>query len=496
MTMIFPVFMGIVVTLFFLLPVKCRPALLFLSSYVFCGWIDMRGLAVLILISIFTWRAGIRLERLRDKMRGENAERGRGKTRQVRGFVIFAVGFLVIVLCVYKYGAWLLNLVFNGNPVSCGGWQAPQRIAASLAMPVGLSFYMFQAIGYLADIYKGKSGAEKNFIYLGCYLAFFPKLVSGPILREQDFLPQLKRLTQVRFGDRGRLSTAFTYMLWGYFMKMVVADRLAVTVNQIFAAPETFDSFWLLLGAFFYTMQIYCDFAGYSYIAIGCGKIFGLDLAQNFKAPYCAVSITDFWRRWHVSLSSWLRDYLYIPLGGNRKGIARKCINTVIVFLVCGMWHGAGIHFAVWGLLHGIYSVIDALVRKAGWKIRGGRLLTFVEVVFAWIFFRAQSLREALSYVGGIFTAGIHPEKWRETAEAVQIGGVEALVIVCGIAVVLSIDELCNARKLNMPVLVQKKENAVRYLIFYLLVIAIFIFGMYGPGYHAEQFIYMQFNMG
>ena len=296
--MIFPVFIGIVVTLFFLLPVKCRPALLFLSSYVFCGWIDMRGLAVLILISIFTWRAGIRLERLRDKMRGENAERGRGKTRQVRGFVIFAVGFLVIVLCVYKYGAWLLNLVFNGNPVSCGGWQAPQRIAASLAMPVGLSFYMFQAIGYLADIYKGKSGAEKNFIYLGCYLAFFPKLVSGPILREQDFLPQLERLTQVRFGDRGRLSTAFTYMLWGYFMKMVVADRLAVTVNQIFAAPETFDSFWLLLGAFFYTMQIYCDFAGYSYIAIGCGKIFGLDLAQNFKAPYCAVSITDFWRRW------------------------------------------------------------------------------------------------------------------------------------------------------------------------------------------------------
>ena len=266
-TMIFPVFLGIVVTLFFLLPVNCRPALLLLSSYAFCGWIDMRGLAVLILISIFTWRAGIRLERLQRKtcgegaksgsedggLRGECGESGRGKTRQVRGFAIFVIGFLIIILCVYKYGAWLLNLVFNGNPVFCGGWQAPQRLAASLAMPVGLSFYMFQAIGYLADIYKGKSGAEKNFIYLGCYLAFFPKLVSGPILREQDFLPQLKRLTQVRFCDRGRLSTAFTYMLWGYFMKMVVADRLAVTVNQIFAAPETFDSFWLLLGAFFYT---------------------------------------------------------------------------------------------------------------------------------------------------------------------------------------------------------------------------------------------------
>ncbi len=476
-TMVFPVFLGIVVTLFFLLPVKRRPVLLLLSSYVFCGWIDLRGLAALLFISLVTWRAGIRIESLRGKTRGRGAKKD-------RGFTVFMVCFLAAVLCVYKFGNYCLSHV---------NWQAPQAVTAGLAMPVGLSFYMFQAIGYLTDIYKEKSGAEKNFIFLGCYLAFFPKLVSGPIEREQDFIPQLKGLYRVKFGDRGRLSTAFTYMLWGYFMKMVVADRLAVTVNRIFAAPESFDSVWLLMGAFFYTMQIYCDFAGYSYIAIGCAKIFGIDLAQNFKGSYCAESITDFWRRWHISLSSWLRDYLYIPLGGNRKGIVRKCVNTVIVFLVCGMWHGAGMHYALWGLLHGIYSVADTLIRKSGRKIRGGRFLTFVEVAFAWIFFRAESAREAVSYVSGIFTAGIHPENWAETAEFLQIGSIEALVIAVGIAVVLFIDEFCNVRKLNLPVLIQKKENAARYFIFYLLVIAIFIFGMYGPGYHAEQFIYMQF---
>ena len=405
-----------------------------------------------------------------------------------RGYLVFIICFYAAVLCVYKYGTYWWSFM---------GWEIPQGIITGLVMsvgiPVGLSFYLFQAIGYLVDIYQGKSHAEKNFWYLSCFLAFFPKLVSGPIEREEDFLPQLRELEKVKFGDRGRLSTAFTYMLWGYFMKMVVADRLAVTVNQIFDSPESFDSMWLLLGAFFYTMQIYCDFAGYSYIAVGCGKIFGINLVQNFIAPYRAESITDFWRRWHVSLSAWLRDYLYIPLGGNRRGIARKCINTMIVFLVCGMWHGAGIHFAVWGLLHGIYSVLNTLCLRAGWKIRGGRVITFIEVAFAWIFFRAESMGQAISYVTNMLTSGIYPGKWPEIVENLKLDGIEVFVIAIGIMVVWVVDEVCNAKKLHLPVLIQKKENATRYFIFYLLLIAIFVFGMYGPGYHAEQFIYMQF---
>lgn len=467
-SMMFPVFLGLTVTVFFVLPAKWRPMVLFLASCLFCAWVDVRALWALGLVSLGTWRAGLVIER-------------RGRI-----CLILAAGAGIFLLCGYKYVPYL-----------CGwfGWtQAlPQSVLESLAMPVGLSFYVFQAIGYLTDVYKGKSAAEKNFFHLSCYLAYFPKLVSGPIERDQDFLPQLKALKEVRFFDRGRLSTAFTYMLWGYFMKMVVADRLAVTVDRIFQSAGAFDSFWLFMGMIFYTIQIYCDFAGYSYIAIGCSAIFGIRLTQNFRAPYCADSITDFWRRWHVSLSSWLRDYLYIPLGGNRKGFGRKCVNTMIVFLVCGMWHGAGVHFLAWGLLHGLYSVLEAIAKRKGWQIKGGRLLTFLAVAFAWIFFRADSLGEALRYVRGMVMAGVHPEMWRQYTELLHLNTVEFAVILTGILVILLADELCNKRKLHLPTLIQHRQNAGRYLVFYVLIVAIFIFGMYGPGYHAEQFIYMQF---
>jgi len=473
----FPVYLGITATLFFVLPGKWRPAILLGASYLLCGWLDVKALAVLVLVSLCTWRVGLAKEKK-------------------RGYLIFAAGFGIALLGIYKYVPYfMMRLESSGllpHWLSSEG-VFPGGLWERLVMPVGLSFYLFQAIGYLSDVYRGKSPAEKSFLYLGCYLAFFPKLVSGPIEREEEFLPQLRRLEDVKFFDRGRLSTAFTYMLWGYFMKMVVADRLAVTVNRIFDAPDAFDSFWLVLGVLFYTVQIYCDFAGYSYIAIGCSGIFGIKLTQNFKAPYCASSIADFWRRWHVSLSSWLRDYLYIPLGGNRKGTVRKCANTMLVFLVCGMWHGSGVNFVAWGLLHGIYSVVETLARKAGWKIKGGRVFTFLAVAFAWIFFRASSFGAAAGYIGRMLTAGFQPGQWRQYVELLQLNGVEISVILIGILVVWLVDELCNKKRLHLPTLVQYKENVGRYLVYYMLIVAIFIFGMYGPGYQAEQFIYMQF---
>ncbi len=472
----FPVFLGIVAALFFLLPAKWRLSVLLAASYIFCGWIQMRALAVLVLVSLCTWAAGKEIER----------QRARGSLKASKICVGLLVVFYIVMLCVYKYLPSYLGRFGLDEHL-------PEGVMGSLVMPVGLSFYLFQAIGYLVDIYKGKSKAEGDFLALSCYLAFFPKLVSGPIEREQDLLPQLKNLAGVRFWDRGRLSTAFTYMLWGYFMKLVVADRLAVIVNQIFDNPSAFDSFWLILGMFFYTMQIYCDFAGYSYIAIGCAKIFGLELSQNFKAPYFAKGVADFWRRWHVTLGAWLRDYIYIPLGGNRKGITRKCINMVVVFLVCGMWHGAGLNFVIWGLLHGFYSVVEIFGRKMGWRVKGGQALTFISVAFAWIFFRAGSLRAAIAYVARMCTAGIETDRWQQMAEMLQLNIVESTVALIGIAVVWAVDGLCSRKKLHLPVMVQDWQNAARYLIFYLLIIVIFIFGMYGPGYHAEQFIYMQF---
>ncbi len=475
-SMFFPVFLGIVVVLFFVLPVKWRPAVLLLSSYVFCAQIDVRGLAVLFAVSVFGWAAGLFIEAI-GKRSGEDKR---------KLAAAMAVAVCILTLCVFKYSGYLLEVFELTEAV-------PDGVLSGLFMPVGLSFYLFQAIGYLTDIAKGKSCAERNFWMLGCYFAFFAKLVSGPIEREKDFLPQMKRLNQVRFGDRGRLSTAFTYMLWGYFMKMVVADRLAVLVGIIFGNVQKFDSFGLAAGAFFYTMQIYCDFAGYSYIAVGCARIFGIELTQNFKAPYQAENITDFWRRWHISLSSWLRDYLYIPLGGNQKGIFRKCVNTMIVFLVCGMWHGAGVHFVVWGLLHGIYSVIDSLLRRKGWRVWGSRIFTFIGVAFAWIFFRADSLEHAWLYVSRMLTAGFCLGQWKSYFIMLQLSYAEVAVICASILLIWYVDELCSRKGMHLPYLIQQKQNSVRYFIFYLLLISIFIFGMYGPGYHAEQFIYMQF---
>lgn len=459
-SLIFPIFLGGVTALFFLLPVKWRPTVLLFASYMFCIWMGMQTFIAVLFISFCTWIAGNKIEKALEKK-----QKAKG-----RGYLIIVIGFYIFVLFGYKY------LLFPAS-----------------MMPVGISFYLFQAIGYLTDIYKERIRAEKSFLYVSFYLAFFPKLVSGPIEREQEFVPQVKAIEQVKFWDRGRLSTAFSYMLWGYFMKMVVANRLALVVNQIFGNPEGFDSVWLAAGVLFYTMQIYCDFAGYSYIAVGCAGIFGIKLTQNFQVPYLADSISDFWHRWHISLSRWLRDYVYIPLGGNRKGIVRKCINTVIVFLVCGLWHGAGLNFLVWGFLHGIYSVIEVLCHKQGWKVKGGRLLTFAAVAFAWIFFRAGSLEEANCYIMEMCTSGIWIRKWAQMAGALSLNWMDMALIGTGIIVVWGVDELCNRKKMSLPLWIQQKQNAARYLIFYLLIIAIFIFGMYGPGYHAEQFIYMQF---
>lgn len=469
----FLLFMGLVVTCFFCVRIEWRAKVLLAASWIFCGLIDIRSLSVLILVSVSAYFWGIALEK---------------RERKKILLIVVIVGY-VLLICMYKYIPYGIYHF---------GWQdkMTENILSTLVMPIGLSFYLFQVIGYLMDIYHGKVQAERNFWDLALCFAFFAKLVSGPVERESDFLKQIKSLDQVRFWNKGRLSTALMYLLWGYFLKMVIADRLAITVDRIFESPGDFESVCLLVGMVFYTIQIYCDFAGYSYIALGCARIFGIELTNNFKAPYYAVSITDFWRRWHISLSSWLKDYVYIPLGGNRKGTARKYINIMIVFAICGMWHGSGINFLVWGLLHGSYLVIENTVCKYGrLKIPETvrRIFTFCQVSVAWVFFRADSIETALAYFVSLLTTGIHLENYELIKISLQINKIEMTVICVGIGIVAAVDWICSRKKEQFPDIIQHRGNAVRYFVFYLLAIVIFIFGMYGPGYHAEDFIYMRF---
>jgi len=273
-------------------------------------------------------------------------------------------------------------------------------------LPVGISFYTFQALGYSIDVYYGRVKAERNFITYALFVTFFPQLVAGPIERTGNLLPQFKVNHEF---DYDRVTSGLRLAAWGIFKKVVIADRLAIYVNGVFGNPSVYPAASLALAVFFFTFQIYCDFSGYSDIAIGCARVLGFNLMSNFRQPYFSRSIAEFWRRWHISLSTWLKDYLYIPLGGNRNGEVRRSVNLLLTFLISGLWHGAAWHFVAWGALHGLFQIIgrntapfrNTIGSKVGLP-EESRLrkaiqvcVTFTLVCFAWIFFRANTITDA-----------------------------------------------------------------------------------------------------
>lgn len=275
----------------------------------------------------------------------------------------------------------------------------------AIILPVGISFYTFQALSYVIDVKRGKIQAEKNFIKLALYISFFPQLVAGPIVKASEFLPQLREDRRINLKN---IETGIQLMLFGLVKKIVIADHLSVFVDDVFNAPVAYSWITIVLAVISYSIQIYFDFSGYSDIAIGCAKCFGYDFCPNFNMPYISEDVTSFWRRWHISLSSWLKEYLYIPLGGNRKGKTRRYINLFITMLLGGLWHGANWTFVLWGALHGGALCVDKLIpkkkkRKAVIRVVSA-LGTFLFVSFTWIFFRADSFSNAWLIIKGIFT--------------------------------------------------------------------------------------------
>ena len=477
-SLFFLIFLAVLWLLYIVIPSKWRKVVLCIFSYVFCGYLSISALVAMAISTVVTFAGALIIEKNKDNKK-------RSGVIAMATILLFAI--VLVVVKNIPYAIKLMGITALGE----------DSFLTSIVLPVGFSFYAFQAIGYIYDVYMGKERAEKDFVSFALYMGFFAKLVSGPIERKGRFSEQLDKLPDVVVYDWNRISLGLTYMAWGYFLKLVVADRLALIVNVIHGDSALFDGIWLILGAVMYSFQVYTDFAGYTFIAIGCANLFGIELIQNFASPYWSKSITEFWRRWHMSLSSWLRDYVYIPLGGNRKGKLRKQINTLIVFILCGIWHGNGVSFVVWGLLHGIYSIIDNTLGRKFTAERGfgalvRRLVTFVAVTMAWIFFRADTLAGGCRYITGIVTNGINPRGGIGVLEAQGVVLIQALLAVAFIILVQIIDGICYKKAVSLPEMVQQ-NRVLKYALLYCCLMAIFVFGIYGGDFKAENFIYMQF---
>ena len=381
---------------------KYQNLLILISSYVFYGWWDYRFLSLILLSTIVDYFIGLGIS---------NQASLKNKRILLWCSVLFNLG----VLGFFKYYNFFIDSWID--LFSSVGYDIKSVWTLNIILPVGISFYTFQTMSYTIDIYKGKLKPTKDFISFASFVSFFPQLVAGPIERASNLLPQIlkKRVFKYEQGVQG-----LRLILWGMFKKVVIADSLAPLVNNIYGNYQEFGGGALWLGAIYFAFQIYCDFSGYSDIAIGISKLFGFELMSNFKVPYFSRNIGEFWRRWHISLSTWFRDYLYIPLGGSKEGKWKSLRNVFIIFLVSGFWHGANWTFIVWGLFHSILFIpsfvfknnrkyVSSVIAENSFmpslKELFQVLITFLLVTIGWVFFRSETIGDSFNYLNFMFTS-------------------------------------------------------------------------------------------
>jgi D-alanyl-lipoteichoic acid acyltransferase DltB (MBOAT superfamily) len=476
----FAVFLPIVFLLYWFVAnknLKLQNTLIVVSSYIFYGWWDWRFLSLIIFSTLVDYTIG-------QKLRTENRQSKRKILLWMS--IIVNLGFLGF----FKYYNFFLeNFV---DAFSLFGMQINAN-SLNIILPVGISFYTFQTLSYTIDVYRKKLEPTHDFIAFTAFVCFFPQLVAGPIERATNLLPQFYKK---RTFEYHKAVDGMRQILWGLFKKVVIADNCAEFANQIFNNSADMNGSALVLGAIFFTFQIYGDFSGYSDIAIGTSRLFGFDLKQNFATPYFSRDIAEFWRRWHISLSTWFRDYLYIPLGGSRGGTWMKVRNTFAIFLVSGFWHGANWTFIIWGALNAIYFLPLLLTnnnRKNLGVVAEGKLLpsvreifgmftTFILTVFAWIFFRAENLNHALNYIKKIFIGDsifIMPQFYNRF---------EALTILCLIVCFLFFEWVGRENKFA----IEKFHNDKK-IIGWAMYIVICILIYFNLKTYNQQFIYFQF---
>jgi len=381
----FLIFGFIFFPLYFLTKGKGRLWLILLASYVFYGWWDWRFLSLIMISTFMDFNFG--------KLIGATQEPHKRKL-----FLIFSMIMNLGFLGFFKYFNFFIDSFVS--MMHAFGFQ-PAVTSLQIILPIGISFYTFQSLSYTIDIYRKEIPVERNLLKFAAFIALFPQLVAGPIVRARDLLPQMNEDKKFSWDN---FNSGLGRILWGFFKKVAIADSLAPFVDNCWADPTKFSSSHLMIGAVFYSFQIYCDFSGYSDIAIGLARIMGFRFVENFKTPYFSQSFSEFWTRWHVSLSSWLRDYLYIPLGGNRKGKINTYKNNMITMLLGGLWHGANLAFVFWGFLHGLYLIVQRFITPV-WRafVKLVRMPAFINsgicivtvytlTTFAWIYFRGGSL--------------------------------------------------------------------------------------------------------
>lgn len=443
--------------LYYVLPKKYRSITLLIASLLFYAYCGIKVFFILLLIILIGYVAGLLID----------------KNSNLRKKYIFIIS-LVIIICTlifFKYFNFIYSTI--NDIIKIFNPTHKQDGVFKILLPLGLSFYIFQTISYLVDLYKGKCKCEYNIIYYSLYISYFPKLISGPIERP-DLLKQLKNNNH-NFSDVD-FTTSFRLMLVGFFKKVVIADVIAIYVNSVYMNLGNSTGLAILIATLLYGIQIFCDFSGYSDIARGVSLLFNINLIENFKNPYNSTSVKEFWGRWHISLSTWFRDYIYFPLGGSRVSKFRWACNILVVFLVSGIWHGASYNFLIWGLLHGVFQIFgvltlkyrDNLYSEIGLDPKGKIvhiirvILTFILVDFAWIFFRTQTFGDAVLVISKIFTnLGFSLVYLNDTFKHLDLNVVTGIVLILSIVLLPIISSFKNINKYSIIM-----NTAVKYSLY------------------------------
>ncbi|MCR5404309.1 MAG: MBOAT family protein [Butyrivibrio sp.] len=484
----FLIFLPIVMIVLWIIPKSLRQWWLLICSYFFYMCWEPKYIVLIVGSTVITYLSAIMMEKAD----------GRYKKLSMVLCIVLNLGLLFV----FKY------LNFTMDTIAFFTRTAPRHF--NIILPVGISFYTFQALGYTIDCYRGKTKVEHNFMIYALFVSFFPQLVAGPIERSGNLLHQLKELRQ---KPRHEMITGkgvrdgLILVAYGMFMKIVIADRLAILVDSIYSNVNLYGTVGLFMAFIGFPIQIYCDFGSYSTIAIGVARMMGITLMENFDAPFFATSITDVWRRWHISLSSWFRDYVYIPLGGSRKGIVRKYFNLFIIFLLSGLWHGASWTYVFWGASQGLIIVIENIIRpywhrveeqlgvdksSVGFMFCRNLMMLFLFDLSA-IFFRANTFPQAFTFIRRLFT---RPDFWvLSTGEIYNYGldVMEMWIIVTSVMILLVMDFIRVRQGLTFDKWISTQFVGFRILFMLVIVMMTIVFGQYGPGFNSEQFIYFQF---